>query len=49
MLWTFFIIFLVLWLVGLIGFHIIGWYIHLLLAIALVILLIKLISGRRSM
>jgi hypothetical protein len=48
MLWTLFIIFLVLWLVGFIGFHIIGWYVHLLLVVALVLLLIKLISGRRS-
>jgi hypothetical protein len=47
MLWTIFVILLILWLVGFIGFHVIGWYIHLLLVIALVVLLIQLVSGRR--
>lgn len=48
MLWTIFVILLVLWLVGFIGFHVIGWYIHLLLVVAVVVLLIQLISGRRA-
>ncbi|MGA8730414.1 MAG: lmo0937 family membrane protein [Terracidiphilus sp.] len=47
MLWTIFVILLVLWLVGFIGFHVVGWYIHLLLVVALVVLLIQLVSGRR--
>ena len=47
MLWTIFVILLILWLLGFIGFHVIGWYIHLLLVIALVVLLIQLVSGRR--
>ena len=47
MLWTIFVILLVLWLVGLASFHAIGWYIHILLVVALVVLLIQLISGRR--
>jgi len=47
MLWTIFVILLVLWLVGLVSFHAIGWYIHILLVVALVVLLIQLISGRR--
>jgi fatty acid desaturase len=47
MLWTIFVILLVLWLVGLVSFHAIGWYIHILLVLALVVLLIQLISGRR--
>ncbi len=46
--WTIFVILLVLWLVGFIGFHVIGWYIHLLLVVAVVVLLIQLISGRRA-
>lgn len=49
MLWTIFVILLVLWLVGLVSFHAIGWYIHLLLIVALVVLLIQLISGRRAL
>jgi type VI protein secretion system component VasF len=48
MLWTIFLILLVLWLVGFIGFHVVAWYIHLLLVIALVVLVIQLIGGRRA-
>jgi hypothetical protein len=48
MLWTIFVILLVLWLIGFIGFHVVAWYIHLLLIIALVVLVIQLISGRRA-
>lgn len=47
MLWTIFVILLVLWLLGLVTFHAIGWYIHILLVVALVVLLIQLLSGRR--
>ena len=37
MLWTIFVILLVLWLVGLVSFHAIGAYIHILLVLALVV------------
>ena len=47
MLLTIFLVLLVLWLVGFIGFHVVAWYIHILLVIALVVLLIQLFSGRR--
>lgn len=47
MLWTIFVILLVLWLLGMVSFHAIGMYIHILLVLALVVLLIQLISGRR--
>jgi Family of unknown function (DUF5670) len=47
MLWTIFLVLLVLWLVGFIGFHVVAWYIHILLVIALVVLVIQLFSGRR--
>ena len=47
MLWTIFLVLLVLWLGGFIGFHVVAWYIHILLVVALVVLLIQLISGRR--
>ena len=46
MLWTIFVILLVLWLLGF-SFHIAGSLIHLLLVIAVVVLVINLISGRR--
>ena len=48
MLETIFVILLVLWLVGLVSFHAIGAYIHILLVIAIVVLLIQLITGRRA-
>ena len=48
MLWTIFVILLVLWLVGFIGFHVLGAYIHILLLIALVVLILQLIGGRRT-
>ena len=47
MLWTIFVVVLVLWLLGF-GFHIAGSLIHLLLVVAFIILLFNLFSGRRS-
>ena len=47
MLWTLVLILLILWLVAWAGFHVVGWYIHLLLAAALVVLLIRLLGGRK--
>ncbi|MGB7555103.1 MAG: lmo0937 family membrane protein [Candidatus Korobacteraceae bacterium] len=47
MLWTIFAILLVLWLLGW-GFHIAGGLIHLLLVIAVIVLIINLVTGRRA-
>jgi hypothetical protein len=47
MLWTIFVIILVLWLLGF-SFHIGGGLIHILLVAALIVLIINLIAGRRS-
>jgi len=47
MLWTIFIVLLILWLLGVVSSYTLGGFIHLLLVIALVMLLINLISGRR--
>ena len=47
MLWTIFIILLVLWLLGVVSSYTLGGFIHILLLIALVVLLIQLITGRR--
>lgn len=47
MLWTIFVILLVLWLLGLVTGYTIGGFIHILLVIAIVVVLIRLISGRR--
>jgi hypothetical protein len=48
MLWTIFVIFLVLWLVGLVSSYTFGGLIHILLVIAVVALIIQLVSGRRA-
>jgi hypothetical protein len=48
MLWTIFVILLVLWLLGVVTSYTLGGFIHFLLVIALVVLLIQLISGRRA-
>jgi len=47
MLWTIFVILLVLWLLGF-SFHVAGGLIHLLLVIALVVLVYNLVTGRRA-
>ncbi|MDT7542798.1 MAG: hypothetical protein QOE33_2702 [Acidobacteriota bacterium] len=47
MLWTILVVLLVLWLLGLVT-HIGGGLIHLLLVVALVIFVINLLSGRRT-
>jgi len=47
MLWTIFVVILVLWLLGF-SFHIAGSLIHLLLVVALIILLFNLFSRRRA-
>ncbi len=46
MLWTLFVILLVLWLLGLVTSYTLGGFIHLLLVLAVVVLLIQLITGR---
>jgi hypothetical protein len=48
MLWTIFVVLLVLWLLGFVGFHVLGAYIHILLLIALVVLILQLVGGRRT-
>ncbi|MGD0831373.1 MAG: lmo0937 family membrane protein [Terracidiphilus sp.] len=47
MLWTIFVILVVLWLLGF-SLHIAGGLIHILLVVALVVLVFNLISGRRG-
>jgi hypothetical protein len=47
MLWTIFVVLLVLWLLGVVSSYTLGGFIHILLLIALVVLILQLISGRR--
>lgn len=46
MLWTIFVILLVLWLLGMVSSYTLGGYIHILLVVALVVVLIRVIQGR---
>ncbi len=48
MLWTIFVVLLVLWLLGVVSSYTIGGFIHILLVLALVVLLINIIGGRRT-
>jgi hypothetical protein len=48
MLWTIFVILLIAWLLGIVSSYTLGGFIHLLLLVALVVLLINIITGRRA-
>jgi len=48
MLWTLFVILIVLWLLGVVTSYTLGGFIHLLLILALIALVFQLLTGRRS-
>ena len=47
MLWTIFVILLVLWLLGLVTSYTMGGFIHILIVVAIIVVLVRLIQGRR--
>lgn len=47
MLWTIFVVLLVLWLLGMVSSYTLGGFIHILLVLAIVVVLIRVIQGRR--
>jgi len=47
MLWTIALILIVLWLLGLVSGYTMGYFIHILLVIAIVVVLVRVIQGRR--
>lgn len=47
MLWTVFVVLMVLWLLGMVSSYTMGGFIHILLVIALVVVLLRVIEGRR--
>jgi len=49
MLWTIFVILLVLWLLGLVSGYTLGGFIHVLLVIAIVVVLVRVIQGRNPL
>ena len=49
MLWTVFVILLILWLLGLVSSYTLGGFIHILLIVAVIVLLVNIFSGRRAL
>jgi len=49
MLWTIAVVLIVLWLLGLVTSYTMGGLIHILLVIAIIVVLVNFISGRRSL
>lgn len=47
MLWTIFIILLILWLLGVVSSYTLGGFIHILLLLAIAVVLIRIIQGRQ--
>ena len=47
MLWTVAVILIVLWLLGLVSSYTMGGFIHLLLVVAIIVVLVRIIQGRR--
>lgn len=47
MLWTIFCVLLVLWLLGMVSSYTMGGFIHILLVVAVVVVLIRIIQGRK--
>ena len=47
MLWTLFVVLLILWALGMVSSYTLGGFIHILLVIAVVVVLIRIIQGRR--
>jgi hypothetical protein len=48
LLWTLAVILLILWLLGLVTAYTLGGFIHVLLVVAIIVILIRVIQGRRA-
>ncbi len=49
MLWTIFVVLLILWLLGMVSSYTLGGYIHILLVVAIVVVIIRVIQGRKPL
>ena len=49
MLWTIAVILIILWLLGLVSGYTMGYFIHILLVIAIIVVLVRVIQGRRPL
>ena len=47
MLWTIFVILLIMWVLGLVTSYTLGGFVHILLVIALIVLVVNVVQGRR--
>ena len=47
MLWTIFVVLMVLWLLGLVSSYTMGGFIHILLVLAVVVIIVQLLQGRK--
>jgi hypothetical protein len=47
MLWTIAVVLVILWLLGLVSGYTMGYFIHILLVIAIIVVLVRVIQGRR--
>jgi cell division protein FtsW (lipid II flippase) len=49
MLWTIAVVLVILWLLGLVSGHTMGNFIHILLVVAIIVVLVRIIQGRRPL
>lgn len=49
MLWTIAVILMVLWALGLVTGHTMGYFIHILLVVAIIVVLVRVIQGRKPL
>lgn len=49
MLWTIFVVLMIMWLLGMVTSYTLGGFIHILLVIAIVMVLVNVISGRKRL
>ena len=49
MLWTIAVVLIILWLLGVVSSHTMGGFIHILLVIAIVVVLVRIIQGRKPL
>ena len=49
MLWTIAVILIILWLLGLVSSYTMGGFIHILLVVAIIVILVNVIQGRRAL
>jgi fatty acid desaturase len=49
MLYTIAVILIILWILGIVGVYTIGWFVHVLLVVAVILILVRIIQGRNPL